>query len=279
MAPVAMVVLPLAIWTPVDFLTEYLSTLLASGVEEVRTYQRIANFMEFFVGTYVLGIVLAATRRIAKGEDVGAGACAAEAGRNYGRLLSTTFSAGWRIGLGALLFLIPGCVLTARYALAVPMTAWSDSPSYEGLAGLEESEDLVKGHATRIFFSGAWAYMAWTFTLLLPTFGLAYAEIYTDASWTTNTYLATILGIPIHLAAIGVMVGATLIYRDLVALRQGGVGDDLAPIGQHRWDPMVEAKPEEASGLRAVLIVSALGTLGLGAAVKLAIDVAQSLPG
>lgn len=262
----AMIVAPLAIWLPFDLLTDLIAPALFDTMGEMRAYQKVNNVMEFFVGTFVLGIALAAVRRVATREDTSARACMAESAANYGRLLATVWSAGWRIGLGFLLLIVPGIVLTARYALALPMTAWTGS-KMSGPDGLYESEALVEGHSIMILGYGMWGYAMWGAALMMPNLLLIYMGVYPDAfglelGWSAPAWLSTLVLMPMHLVAVGVVTGTALIFRDL-SVEQSGGSDDAAPVGQSQWNPILEAAPDEETGLRAVLVVTAIGLAGI----------------
>ena len=266
LAPLVMIVLPLAVWLPLDYLAEFLAPEMDNLRDDMRAYQRISNALEFFVGTFVFGTTLAAVRRIGANEDASVGACVREAKEKYGRLLVTVWSAGWRIGLGFLVFIIPGIVLTARYALALPIVAWSEHKVC-GVDALHESEELMEGHGRRVLSYGAWGYMMWTCMLMLPHLALVYLALYgvemgMASAWEYPEWLATLLTWPMHLVAVGVTAGTALIYRDIVA-QDADASEDAAPVGQAKWSPILEAAPDPETGKCAVFVVSLLGLIGV----------------
>ena len=202
-----------------------------------------------------------------------------EALRNYGVMISVVWSASWRICLGFVFLFFPGVMLTARYSLALPIAAWRESPQ-RGPEALYESEALVEGHAWRLFRYGAWAYIAWTCTLLLPTLGVIYSSIYPEAlgleqGWEPSSLLTTLIALPMHLAAVGIITGCALAYRDLLAVRKGECIDS-APVGDQAFNPMIESRPDTQTGTRALLVVSLTGLVGLAWAMHLSYLIAQS---
>ena len=77
-----------------------------------------------------------------------------------------------------------------------------------------------------------------------------------------------------HMAAVGLITGCSLAYRDLVAVHQGECLDS-APVGVQAFNPMIEVRPDTQTGTRALLVVSLTGFVGLVWVLHLSYLIAQ----
>lgn len=148
--PLLFIVLPVIVWFPFDLLAEYVALKQGGGfVSQLKAYQQISRITSFFVGGWINAILFVAIYKIAHSEKVGFGKTLADGSDEYGKMLSVIFSFSWRVGLGLILFILPGIVLALRYALAIPVAIFED---VDGKTALEISSEYMKGKNWRLIF-------------------------------------------------------------------------------------------------------------------------------
>jgi hypothetical protein len=263
-APLALMLVPMAIWFPIDCLAEYISLQETSFAGEFRAYNRVNQAFGFVANAWLAGLALAVVARRARGEASDLSAELRASFALFPSLIRTAWSAAWRIGLGFLAFLIPGFVLTIRYSLALPVTA---AQGLQGPEALKESARLVHGQALRLFGYSLWAYVAWFGVVMLPPIALAFGW---EFAFETEVPLVVdvIAWLPLNIVPVGLVVGSALVYRDTrnalgESEEDSSPSETLNPIGTS--DTSAPRLPEfQPTGVLGVALVSVFGIGGGG---------------
>jgi hypothetical protein len=166
----------LVVFTPVELIKSYL--LHAAGQEDNTMLTiRVEGLLESVFGALVAAALLPAlAHKIETGRDLGLRAALGGGLRRWSAVFAARFSAGLRIVVGFFLLVIPGLVLTVRYALTDEVAALEHARSAKRTLG--RSQDLVQGYAWRIVAVG--------FVAFLPVIAVSVADGFVTAlngSW------------------------------------------------------------------------------------------------
>jgi hypothetical protein len=239
--PLVAIIFPLLVWLPFDLLGELIANATSDDpLSQLRAYNRVNNLTSFFVGALVNGVVLVSVFAFGRGEKLSFGEAFSEAGRMYSRVLHTSWSFGWRVGLATLLLIVPGIVLAVRYAFALPITV------LEGAAGpdaIDESVRRTEGHRGRIFgyaTAAIFIYMviAMAPAMLVPETGAPVLAALSTAPFNLISTMLTIAGALLYLEA----TGDTTMSR---------------PVGRVTKADVLHAAPEKSSGVVGVVVATA----------------------
>jgi hypothetical protein len=242
--PVLLFLLPALIWFPFDLLAEAVSMSAADdALAQLRRYNQVNRITTFLVGGWVNAFVLVGVLALGRGEDASIGAAFGRAKQVYGNVLITTWSVGWRVGLGTLLFIVPGVVLAVRYALALPVTV---REGLSGRAAVEASSAYTEGHRWRIFGYATFAVFVYVVLAMVPL------AVLPDTSVLWNT----VTTIPFNLIAAGLTVGSALLYIEII-----GDAQSAPPVGRVARGDVLHAKGEPRSGVLGVVFVSVTAAL------------------
>lgn len=141
----------LTIWLPANLFIEYLAYEVVSPDLAMTVPMRLNMLISGIFGPIVAGAVIFAAARIKQGRDVTYGEAMGAGFRNWGPLFGARLVAGILVGLGFLLFILPGIYLLIRWALL-------DSAVVLENAGVSESRNrsaqLVRGREIWIFGTG-----------------------------------------------------------------------------------------------------------------------------
>jgi hypothetical protein len=111
----------LTVWLPGNLVIEYLAFNVWSE-DDVLPYVKLGWWIEALFGPLYVGALLFAANQRKRGEKVGYLDAMAVGFQNWARLIVARFAAGLIILLGFIALVVPGIVLTVRYALleAIP---------------------------------------------------------------------------------------------------------------------------------------------------------------
>jgi hypothetical protein len=123
--PAVFIGLPVLLFFPFDVANDLVSSAVADGSElaGLNVFSRIDRLVQLGIGSLVASSLLQALRMVADGETPTMLSALNAGARQWGRILGTTFVTGLLAGLGFLLLLVPGFILSAWWMLAVPATA------------------------------------------------------------------------------------------------------------------------------------------------------------
>lgn len=212
--PLVFVGLPALVFFPLDLLNELVSRAAGGDdpLQELQVYVRVSRWIELGAGTFVAASVLEGLRIASRGEAPTFGAVWRGGGRTWGRALKTTFITGFIVGLGTLLFIVPGLILGTRYMLAVPASVLDGLES--GRARERSSELVVQRGALRLF---AWAFAAavsWYVLAMVPSL-VATATPFVATDGMASALLMTIAGASVNVVAAALVVAAGMLYLEL----------------------------------------------------------------
>lgn len=219
-APVPLVVVPIVVQSALLVVAE-LATLffdpLADPVAVTLAWALGYTALTIVALAATSSIVLATLRLLRDGDAIGLARVLAVAAAAGWRVLVTTWSASWRVGLGFALFIVPGLVLMSKYVVALPATVFDGAA---GRAALARSADVQRGARLRVAAYGflACALTAWTSTAPEAVAG-------------TSTLVTLLLWAPGAVVPSALLVGATLVFFDLTddggarPLRAPRIGD------------------------------------------------------
>jgi hypothetical protein len=111
------------------------STIVSSLVDSI--------FSQFATGALTYGSYL-----YLRGQRASASTCLAYAAQNFGRLFGLSLLTGIIIGLGMMLFVVPGLILATMFAVAVPAMLAERIPVTESMS---RSSRLTKGYRWQVF--------------------------------------------------------------------------------------------------------------------------------
>lgn len=224
-------IFPAVVWFPFDLFAEHVALSVGGGyLNELRTYMWVIRIPEIFVGAWLAAIVFYGIRRLAEGVSATVLEAVLGGTRQYGRFLKTTWSYGWRVGLATMLFVIPGIVLSVRFALAIPVTA------FEGRSGkdaINASENHMRGKFWRLF-----RYLL-GFVLVYVPWGFASISLMPAEESPLFNALSTI---PFNMLLTMWSIWLALMYADVSGNRDlaapvGGVNERLADGSPQRIVP------------------------------------------
>ena len=217
-APVVFVVIPALVHLPIDWVAETIATARATDLaNEVMTFNRVERFISFFASAWCVAITMRALHHLANGEPVDLARAIREGSARYGRALHISFSVGWRVAIGLVLFIVPGVVLWFRYALAVPAAVYDD---LDVERALQESERRMVDRRLPYF-----SYAIATFFLYVPLslFPVWFLPV------ETPPIVNALTSIPFNVLTYALGIGTLLFYLDAGAILDeppsGGAAD------------------------------------------------------
>jgi hypothetical protein len=155
----------LSVFGPVNFLKCYL--VHAANLEEnVAASARVEMGVESVFGPLVTAALLVAlVHKIRTGRAMRFGKAFARGFKHWGSVFGARFRSGLFIGLGLLLFVVPGLIWTVKYSLTDEIATFEVDRSSTRV--LSRSAELTKGRAWKIFAVGLLA--------AIPVMGLQFA--------------------------------------------------------------------------------------------------------
>ncbi len=244
--PVLFIIVPVVAWYPFDLFAEYIAQAASRDfLSQLRVYSRLNQLGELLVGTWVAAVVFNEVRRLATGSPATLRFAILDGTRQYGRFLKTAWSVAWRVGVGTILLVIPGIVLSVWYSLAMPVTVF-EGPS--GGDAVRASRELMRGRSWRLIWC-------------LLGFSLVYLPWCLAASWflpaTGSVPLNALTDAPFSLLISLWSIWLALVYVDATGNRQ------LAPpVGNADLGSAGSGAPRDSrKGRRRLAAVSGLGVL------------------
>jgi hypothetical protein len=188
----------------------------ALGLARSVTLQALALAATLIAAVAYQGVVVQAVRDIQDGvRDLSVGGLYRSAAKVLGPLLWTALLVGAGVFLGFLLFIIPGLVLLAQWAVAVPVVVCEVRTPPEAIG---RSRQLVQGHGWQVF-----SVLIVTFLLVLiansALGAVANAVSGSNVSFAIANLLAGTLTAPVF------ALSSAVLYLELLQLR----GEQLPP--------------------------------------------------
>jgi len=265
--PAVFIGLPVLLFFPFDVANDLVSSAVADGSElaGLNVFSRIDRLVQLGIGSLVASSLLQALRMVADGETPTMLSALNAGARQWGRILGTTFVTGLLAGLGFLLLLVPGFILSAWWMLAVPATAFEH---LDAKAARARSAALVKERGTgRLFLWMLGAGLAW---YSVPTAIAGVIGFGTEAlelrSWWASSLITGVQSMSQNVVGAGFVVATGMIFLELSgrrALSPAGV-DLLGKDGKR-------VEPPRALGVVGLSIVSAFGGLAVLTVVPLVV--------
>lgn len=205
--PVVFLLLPALAYLPVDLISEYL-TSGQEALQAIRNSQRINQIATALIGTYLAGVTLVTLKLMTEGVRPSLSESLRLGRKEWGVISMTSISAGWRIGLGFLFFVIPGIILSCRYVFALPVTVFESVHSKNAIS---RSTEIAKGQQFRIFKLFTYPILIYLPLIIACVMGVSYL-IPDD-----NMLLlkAALTGLPINIALACTSFGLGFSYLEL----------------------------------------------------------------
>jgi hypothetical protein len=140
----------LTVWLPGNIFANYLTFFVPSADEFARSYW-IGSGIELIFGPIYIGALIDALSKLKAGERPGYVESITVGFRTWGRLFVVQLLASILIGLAFVFFLIPGIVLTVRYALINPVVVLEGARTDRAR---RRSTELTRGARWQIFAAG-----------------------------------------------------------------------------------------------------------------------------
>ena len=228
--PLVFIVIPTLAFIPADLIAEYLSSGQGT-LEALRTSQRVNHVATAVVGTYLAAVTLATLKAMSEGRRPGLAESLRLGSKEWGVVSMTSLSVGIRIGLGFLLFIIPGIILSCRYVFAIPVTVFENLPAKGAVL---KSTEIAKGQQFRIFQMFTYPVLIYLPIIFAFAFGVSYAMPENDLLLVN----AVLTGIPFNMAIACTTFGLGFTYLELrrpdllkIALQKAGAASPAVPTG------------------------------------------------
>ncbi len=209
----------LTVWLPGNLLIGYINFFLPAPENELNAF-RAAMFIEGIFGPIYIGAMIHALWQIKQEEAVGYGEALRVGFQNWGRLFAARFIAGIFILLGLIAFIVPGVVLTLRYAFLDSVVVLEEAGSDEAR---RRSTRLTEGLKLQILIMSTVFYIGFIVAAMMVYVPIALAEEIAQ------------LGLPV---AVLLEVGADCVLDLVFAVLQ-------IAVFLYYWDARVQEMPDE----------------------------------
>ena len=162
----------LTVWLPGNLLIGYINFFLPAPENELNAF-RAAMFIEGIFGPIYIGAMIHALWQIKQEEAVGYGEALRVGFQNWGRLFAARFIAGIFILLGLIAFIVPGVVLTLRYAFLDSVVVLEEAGSDEAR---RRSTRLTEGLKLQILIMSTVFYIGFIVAAMMVYVPIALAE-------------------------------------------------------------------------------------------------------
>lgn len=238
-APLIFALLPVIIYFPFDWIVEYIyQNTTGSEFNKLRIYFKLSGLIEIFIGSWLSCVLIISAKNISDKEKTDIITVIKFGTKHYWKVVGAIYSASWRIALGLIFLLIPGIILSIKYALSVPVSIFEDITFKDSI---NRSKEYMSGVNFKYFM-----YFAVFILIYFPAFiGISIFNLNES-----SPFIEAVFSIPFNVFESLFIIGLVLIYSDLNENIKFG-----RPIGNLTKECISKGEmPEDSNGLYGIFI-------------------------